>query len=203
MYHATVSVVKETEDDFRPIGAGVVIHCKKGQPKVVVTAWHVVKAIQEDEDAETTSKGFIIVGNRRDYDFTLTRLAAKMEKHDLALLVGAGPEKNDCASVKLAAELPDIGSTVWAIGSPMGKERNVTRGVLSHVYTYEGVQLYRTDAALFFGNSGGPMFNDTGELVGINVSVSVFARPPIIMLIPGGGNAVGLPHIRDLVKSIL
>ena len=73
------------------------------------------------------------------------------------------------------------GETVYAVGTPYGLTRTVTRGIISNNRRYfedsEGVRGYetgtfntwlQTDAAINPGNSGGPLVTETGEVVGIN-----------------------------------
>ncbi len=101
-----------------------------------------------------------------------------------AELIGTDP-LNDIAVIRVEGELPGVavigdsaalqpGETVLAIGSPLGNFRNsVTAGVVSalnrSVGTMEG--LIQTDAAINSGNSGGPLINLRGEVVGINTLV--------------------------------
>ena len=215
MYDSTVSVVVNMQGKFKPVGAGVVLQCKANRPKLILTAWHVVEAVKEYQrepiPLSTSDVGpdaplpvapeteMIMVGSKKDWSFTFTRVKAKMEKEDLALLEGVSPERNDCPAAEVAPVEPSLGETVWAIGTPMGKERNITRGVLSHKWINNSVQVYRHDAALFFGNSGGPLFNNEGQVVGINSFGEMF----FFSVMPGGNNAIALPHIWSLVKPVL
>ncbi len=71
---------------------------------------------------------------------------------------------------KKAAE--DVGTSVFVLGYPrvdtMGEEVKLTTGVLSSRSGYQGNQAqYQMSAAVQPGNSGGPLFNDSGELIGI------------------------------------
>ncbi|MBV9463940.1 MAG: trypsin-like peptidase domain-containing protein [Verrucomicrobiae bacterium] len=66
-----------------------------------------------------------------------------------------------------AAEL-QTGDTVVAIGAPEGLEQSVTQGIVSQFREMGGRKLIQTDAAMNPGNSGGPLFNAQGEVVGIN-----------------------------------
>ena len=69
-----------------------------------------------------------------------------------------------------------VGEWVCAIGNPLAYEHTVTVGVVS----YLGRKLFdssldnyiQTDAAINFGNSGGPLINGNGEVVGINAAIS-------------------------------
>ncbi|MGE0703360.1 MAG: trypsin-like peptidase domain-containing protein [Vicinamibacterales bacterium] len=104
-----------------------------------------------------------------------------------ARVVGSDPD-TDIALIKVddlsglpVAPLGDStslrrGEWVCAIGSPLGYEQTVTVGVVSFVgRTLEDLNLdsfIQTDAAISFGNSGGPLINARGEVIGINTAVS-------------------------------
>ena len=69
-----------------------------------------------------------------------------------------------------------VGEWVCAIGNPLGYVHSVTVGVVSFI----GRKLFdpslddyiQTDAAINFGNSGGPLINARGEVIGINAAIS-------------------------------
>jgi len=96
---------------------------------------------------------------------------------DLAVLKAEG--KMPGISVLGDSDLLKPGETVVAIGSPLGDFRNsVTAGVISATGRmldtgrgYEMENLIQTDAAINSGNSGGPLVNLAGEVVGINTLV--------------------------------
>ena len=74
-----------------------------------------------------------------------------------------------CDSNKL-----EVGQTVIAIGAPLGLEQTVSKGIISarrHISlskTKSKMQMIQTDAQMTHGNSGGPLINLTGEVVGVN-----------------------------------
>ena len=102
----------------------------------------------------------------------------------LAKVIGVD-KRSDVALIKIAATgLPTVhfgdsdrlrpGQWVIAIGSPFGFENSVTAGVVSATArpldeTY--VPFIQTDAAVNPGNSGGPLFNVDGEVIGINAQI--------------------------------
>ncbi len=86
-----------------------------------------------------------------------------------------------------------VGAEVIAIGSPLGLQNTVTRGIVSAVRDVRGVRLVQTDAAINPGNSGGPLLDRYGLVVGINTwkiagdgtqslgfAVSTFYAPTIL-----------------------
>lgn len=102
-----------------------------------------------------------------------TRLSATLvgrdPSNDIAVL------KIDPAKVPAVAELGDSavvkpGQRVIAMGSPEGLENTVTEGIISgtnrQVDTYIG--MIQTDAAVNPGNSGGPLLNAAGQVIGLN-----------------------------------
>ncbi len=92
-----------------------------------------------------------------------------------------------------------VGEWVCAIGNPFAYEHTVTVGVVSFV----GRKLFdqsldhyiQTDAAISFGNSGGPLLNTAGEVVGINTAVSRQAS--------NIGFAVPVNQVREVLPQLL
>ncbi len=61
------------------------------------------------------------------------------------------------------------GDSVFAVGNPLGLERTVTQGIVSNrSRDIEGQIFLQTAAAINPGNSGGPLFNQRGEVIGVN-----------------------------------
>ena len=74
------------------------------------------------------------------------------------------------------SETLEVGSLVWALGSPFGLERSVTFGILSAKHRSAKIgshyqDFLQTDAAVNPGNSGGPLVDERGHLVGINTAI--------------------------------
>ena len=103
-----------------------------------------------------------------------------------AMIVGETDQFNDLAVLKIEASnlIPaqwgdsdelQVGSIVWAIGSPFGLEQTVTSGIVSAKNRYDKnspqLELLQTDAAVNPGNSGGPLVDSQGRVVGINTSI--------------------------------
>ena len=144
----------------KTIGSGVIIN-EKGY---ILTNYHVIKG----------------------HDKILVRLSD--QRSFFADVIGVD-SKTDLAVIKINSfrRLPQpafgssteikVGQWVMAIGNPYGLQGSVTVGVVSGVHrsnlgiaTYEN--FLQTDAAINPGNSGGPLINLSGEIVGINTSVT-------------------------------
>jgi len=128
------------------------------------------------------SDGFIITNHHviDSADEVVVRLADRREFE--AQVIGSDPQ-SDIALLKIDAEsLPFLrfgdsdvlkaGEWVAAIGSPFGFEQTVTAGIVSAKGRSNNSQQYvpfiQTDVAINRGNSGGPLLNMDGEVVGIN-----------------------------------
>ena len=93
-----------------------------------------------------------------------------------------------------------VGEWVCAIGNPLGYVHSVTVGVVSFL----GRKLFdpsldafiQTDAAISFGNSGGPLINARGQVVGITTAISAQASN-IGFAIPISQVVAVLPQLRE------
>ena len=95
---------------------------------------------------------------------------------DLAVLkIEAG---RDLPTVKLAdSDTAQVGDWVLAIGSPFGLAQTVTAGIISQTqretpYASAFQKFIQTDAAINRGNSGGPLVNMNGEVIGVNSQIA-------------------------------
>jgi serine protease Do len=125
--------------------------------------------------------------------------------------VGSDPD-TDIALIKVESPRPlphaelgnsdtlRVGEWVLAIGNPLAYEHTVTVGVVSFI----GRKLFdssldryiQTDAAINFGNSGGPLINARGEVIGINAAISSRASN-IGFAVPINQASEILPQLRD------
>jgi serine protease Do len=137
-----------------------------------------------------------------------------------ATLVGSDP-KMDLAVIKVDADVSTViqlgrsadlavGDTVLAIGSPLGETDTVTQGIVSALNrpivvggedgepaVYDAIQ---TDAAINHGNSGGPLVDSTGALVGINTSIISTSEEGGSI---GLGYAIPIDDARPVAEQII
>src|SRR3982750_4516435 len=127
------------------------------------------------------------------------RLVGADPDTDLALIKGDGQSGLPVAALGDSSTLR-MGEWVCAIGNPLGYEHTVTVGVVSFL----GRKLFdmsldnyiQTDAAINFGNSGGPLINSRGEVIGINAAISSRASS-IGFAVPVNQATAILPQLRD------
>lgn len=152
-------------------GSGVVID----EDGFIVTNRHVVDGAKKIE--VVLSDGRHVAASIVGLD-TLTDLAVL--KVEAAGLIAADWGNSDDL---------EVGALVWAVGSPFGLERSITFGILSakHRAGRAGTHfqdLMQTDAAVNPGNSGGPLVDVTGRVVGINTAIVGSSYSGISFAIP-------------------
>ncbi len=123
-------------------------------------------------------------------------------------LLGADP-LSDIAVLKIDAvnlrplafadsEQVKVGQLVFAVGSPFGLQETITHGIISareRLFSSESVnEFFQTDAAINRGNSGGPLINIRGEVVGIN---------NFILTESGGSQGLGFSIPANSVRRAL
>ena len=96
--------------------------------------------------------------------------------HDLALLLIDAPNLTP-ATLSDSAGLT-VGQRVYAIGNPFGLSGTMTRGIISAIRSIHGAENHpiedaiQTDASVNPGNSGGPLLNSRGEVIGITTLIA-------------------------------
>ncbi len=107
---------------------------------------------------------------KSDSQSTTAQLIGSDSNRDVALLRSA-PVAADALQIIDVSE-SDSGIEAWAIGFPLGLSGTptLTRGTLSRVFTEGGIRYIQTDAAVNPGNSGGPLTNGCGQVIGLVVS---------------------------------
>ena len=81
------------------------------------------------------------------------------------------PLESRAATIRGLRDLK-VGAAVYAVGSPKGLELSLTSGIVSQFRRREGEEtpVIQTDAAITFGSSGGGLFDENGDLVGVTTS---------------------------------
>jgi putative serine protease PepD len=95
----------------------------------------------------------------------------------------------------------DVGDPVLAMGSPFGLEGTITSGIVSALHremtapnNFTIIDTIQTDAAINHGNSGGPLLDNRGRLIGVNAQIESES---------GGSDGVGFAIPSNTVRSIV
>lgn len=166
-----------------------------------------------------TSDGYILTNKHVIDDArSITVILDNNDTYENAKLVGTDPV-SDIAILKISAEnLPTvtlgdsksliIGQQVIAIGNALGQYQNtITSGIVSglgrsltayssdYAFSEQLSDMIQTDAAINAGNSGGPLVNAAGEVIGINTAVSTEGS--------NLGFAIPISSVKGLLKSVI
>lgn len=121
--------------------------------------------------------------------------------NDLAIVRITDPDFKGFPTIKYGFKktLEDVGTEVFVLGYPrvdtMGEEVKLTTGVVSSRSGFQGNQSqYQVSAPVQPGNSGGPLFNDSGELIGIVSAKHTDGAENV-------SYAVKLSYLNDLIAS--
>ena len=160
---------KQTERKATGLGSGFIID-EKG---IVVTNNHVIQGAED-----------IVVSVNGSTEYKAKVLGTDPYM-DLAVLQIVSDEKFETVSFG-DSDKARVGDWVIAIGNPYGFGGTVTSGIISSRNRDIGLTRYddfiQTDASINVGNSGGPLFNLDGEVIGINTAI----------IAPGHSGSIGI-----------
>lgn len=190
---AVVEVIANSKDRSNPkfavyeegLGSGVVISAEG----LILTAAHVVQTAEQIKVKFTSGK---------EVPAKIIRL---VKGADVALLKLAWVPENITVAKLADSEMVRIGDKIYIIGAPYGLSHSLSVGHISgkhkEVNTTSGfvrAEFFQTDAAINHGNSGGPMFNAKGEVVGIVSS---------ILTESGGFEGIGFAATSNITKKLV
>ena len=197
----TTSRVQQSTDFFgnpfgggqtqRALGSGFVID-KAGH---VVTNYHVVRGASTIQVSFSNNERFKakVVGVDPSTDIAV--LQVKVKSRALKSL----PLGN--------SDFVRVGDQVIAIGNPFGLDRSVTAGIVSAVQRRIEApnqlsisHVIQTDAALNHGNSGGPLLNAQGQVIGVNAQIETGGQSQGNV---GIGFAIPINTVRDVVAELI
>lgn len=183
------SIFETNATEDLKLGTGAII----SENGYIITNWHLA-GNKYSSCYVTMEDGTIYNGNTAWADSDLDLAVVKISANNLKYL-----QLGDSDNIK-------IGETVYAIGNPIGIEfqRTVTKGIISGLNRTIKIEenknssymegLIQTDASINQGNSGGPLINERGEVIGIN-SVKIETAEGI-------GFAIPINIIKPVVESL-
>ena len=173
--------------EAQSLGSGFIISADG----YVVTNNHVVAPGNRNATIESIT---VIMPDRTEYD---AKLVGRDPASDIAVLKITADK--DLPFVKFGeSETARVGDWIIAIGNPFGLGGTVTTGIVSAIHRRTGQGAYdsflQTDASINRGNSGGPMFDLNGNVIGINNAI----------ISPTGGNVgIGFAIPADVAVPIV
>src|SRR5262245_22183764 len=160
------------------IGSGFFI-----APDTIVTNAHVVSA------------NAVVTIRRPGGSIQSARVETTAREVDMAVMKISSPDPNQPMLTMGSGMRARAGQEVVALGSPLGLQNTVTRGIVSAVRQVGGLTLVQTDAAINPGNSGGPLLDRTGQVIGIT---SLGMRSSVAQ---GLGFAIAIEHAQALLSG--
>jgi S1-C subfamily serine protease len=142
-------------------GSGFILN-KEG---LILTNNHVIENGQKVE---------VTLSNKNHYK---AQVVTVDKGHDLALLKIDAPDLVPATLAESSSDLV-VGQRVYAIGNPFGLSGTMTRGIISAIRSVRGPEnnpiddAIQTDASVNPGNSGGPLLNSRGEVIGITTMIA-------------------------------
>ena len=120
----------------------------------LVTNYHVI----EDSDYlelkiagnETIFKGAKVIKASPEYDLAIVQTKQEFSAFEIV----------DCSKI-------EVGAKIYTIGNPRGLEGTISDGILSGKRNNDGIEYLQITAPISPGNSGGPVLNDKGEVIGV------------------------------------
>ncbi|MEQ1670317.1 MAG: trypsin-like peptidase domain-containing protein, partial [Hyphomicrobium sp.] len=152
--------VPRSDRKVSSLGSGFVIDGKEG---LVVTNNHVIEGAEE-----------IVINFHDGTKLKVDKVLGRDTKADLALLKVTPKKPLPDVKFGSSAEI-EVGDWVMAIGNPFGLGGSVSMGIISaksrDINSGPYDDYLQTDAAINKGNSGGPLFNMKGEVIGVNTAI--------------------------------
>lgn len=121
--------------------------------KTIVTCYHVLDNVKAIEIQTSNGK-----------NFTIDSIIASNRSNDLIKFTVK--QKND-VWLKLSDKLPKVGENVFLIGNPESYNFSMSNGIVSAVRMKDSVQVIQTTAPSSSGNSGSPLLNKKGKVIGV------------------------------------
>jgi S1-C subfamily serine protease len=171
-----------------------------GSGTVLDRGGHILTNNHVVEDARAIK---VTLANGKTYD---AELVGADSAHDIAVLKIDAPAADLYPITLGASEQLKVGQRVYALGNPFGLEGTLTTGIISNVNRTlpsrvagrEMQSIIQTDAALNPGNSGGPLLDTSGRMIGMNVAIATASGQNA-----GVGFAIPINRIRRFVPELI
>ena len=157
--------------------------------KTIVTNYHVIEnayKIEIIDDDDNTVEISHIYNVNKDKDIAILQIDKEGSYSPLKVSTSEDLKK---------------GESVVAVGSPLGLKNTISKGTISNFVEQEGADMIQFTAAISHGSSGGALFNDTGEVIGIT-SGSYEDGQNLNLAIPSA-EIMNLYEDKPILKSVV
>ena len=176
------AVIPHVEDD---VGSGFIVN----PDGLIVTNRHVIEG------------AYAIFVSLSDGTYVPAKLVGKLLNFDIALIKVDVGRPLPVAKIGDSSKLK-IGDRVVAIGNPLGFASSASSGIISQFHRDVGLSGYddliQTDATINQGNSGGPLYNMAGEVIGVNEAIYTRNKGGSI----GIGFSIPINEARFLLENV-
>ena len=189
VFPSTVLIAAEDiNGQVQSLGSGFLV-----SPNVIATNYHVI---------ENSYSGYVKLVNE-DALYEIEGVVGYSIQYDLALIKISN---NIGTQVSYKSSSVDIGQKIFAIGNPLGLEGTISDGIISGLRNIDGVPYLQISAPISPGNSGGPVVDENGDVIGVatytysegqNLNFAVPVKYVRELL----GNQTPLVSLASIVKS--
>jgi S1-C subfamily serine protease len=170
-----------------------------GSGSVIDKSGHILTNFHVVEDANTV---LVTLPGGKDYE---GEIVGQDPDNDVAVLkINAPPEELYPVPIGTSDNLR-VGQRVYTLGNPFGLEGTLTTGIISNLNRTlpsrtgrEIKSIIQTDAAMNPGNSGGPLLDTSGRMIGMNVAIATKSGQSA-----GLGFAIPINRIRQIVPQLI
>jgi len=196
-----ITKVRQPADPFFGTPGGTQEQTAVGSGFVIDKSGHIVTNDHVVAGASTVEVSF------SDNESMKARIVGEDPATDIAVLQVNAPSRALRPLALGDSDTVQVGDQVIAIGNPLGYDRSVTSGIVSAVgRSIEAPNqvstighAIQTDAALNHGNSGGPLLNASGQVVGVNAQIAPSSSGANI----GIGFAIPINTVRDVAAQLI
>jgi hypothetical protein len=150
VFPATVLITAEDKNGQpQSLGSGFLV-----APNIIATNFHVI---------ENSYSGYVKFINKKEI-YEIEGVVGYNENYDLALIKISN---NNANPLPLISPSVDIGQKIFAIGNPLGLEGTISDGIISGLREFQDFSVLQISAPISPGNSGGPVVNENGDVVGV------------------------------------
>lgn len=144
-------------------------HCTPGKKRETYEVEVPIKNKDYKKEGRSYLKGckYITVDRKDIY---------RHEEYDIALIRFLVVEGHDLEIISPAKKIAEVGDTIYAVGNPVDTIDNITKGLFSSKATSCGIDSMVISSGVIFGNSGGAVVNDGGEIVGVVSQIRSFFK---------------------------